>query len=70
MDVDRIRLGCAPHMKRKYLLSNGAQLMDTALEHFRRVAKQTEFAGACCRVRTGVHLRVDAHIAYAIRTVG
>ena len=44
MDVDRIRLGCAPHMKRKYLLSNGAQLMDTALEHFRRVAKQTDSA--------------------------
>ena len=36
--VDRIRLSSAPRMKYEYLLSNGAQLMDKALESFRRVA--------------------------------
>ena len=40
--VDRIRLSRSPRMKYKYLLSNGAQSMDKALEYFRRVAKQTD----------------------------
>ena len=40
--VGRIRLSRAPHMKYKWLLSNGAQSIGKALEHFRRVAEQTD----------------------------
>ena len=40
--VDRIRLSRAPRMKDKYLLPNGAQSMDEALEYFRAVAKQMD----------------------------
>ena len=39
--VDRIRLSRAPHMKDKYLLSNGAQSVYKSLEYLRRVAKKT-----------------------------
>ena len=40
--VDRIRLSRDPHMQNMYLSPNGAQLMDRALEYFRRVAKHTD----------------------------
>ena len=39
--VDRICIGRAPRMKRKYLLPNAAQSTDKASECFRSVAKET-----------------------------
>ena len=40
--ADHICLSRAPHVKNKYLLANGAQTKDRALEYFRRVAIQTD----------------------------
>ena len=42
--ADRILASRAPHMKYKFLLPTGAHSMGRALEHLRRVAKQTDDA--------------------------